>query len=70
MDLKIEYRKSVYSDLNAFDYLAKKDDFIEVTQWTNGEGWDISINEKITSLTIGQLDAINFLTKFLDYDRN
>lgn len=60
-------RKSVHDDLNIYDYLAKKDDFIEVTEWTNGEGWDITINDKIISLTEGQLNAINYLTKYLDY---
>lgn len=60
-------RKSVHDDLNIYDYLAKKDDFIEVTEWTNGEGWDITINDRIISLTEGQLNAINYLTKHLDY---
>lgn len=31
-------RKSVNDNLRKYDYLAKKDDFIEVTEWTNGEG--------------------------------
>lgn len=61
-------RKSVWSDLNKFDVLAKEHDFIEITEWTNGEGWDITINEKILSLSCGQLEAINYLTKYLDYE--
>ena len=49
--------------------MAKKDDFIEVCEWTNGEGFDISITDKkIISLTRGELDAIDFLTKTLDYN--
>ena len=60
-------RKSVHDDLNIYDYLAKKSDFIEVTEWTNKEGWDIAINDKIISLTEGQLNAINYLIKYLDY---
>ena len=63
-------RKSVSDDLNKYDVLAKKDDFIEVTEWTNGEGWDISINEIQFHLTRGQLDAINYLTKALVYGSN
>lgn len=47
----------------------KKDDFIEVCEWINGEGFDISITDKkIISLTRGELDAIDFLTKTLDYN--
>ena len=60
-------RKSVNDNLQKYDYLAKDYEFIEVTEWRNREGWDISINDKIIQLTIGQLDAINYLTKSLDY---
>lgn len=60
-------RKSVHDVLNTYDFLAKENDFIEVTEWTNKEGWDITINDKIISLTEGQLNAINYLTKYLDY---
>ena len=60
-------RKSVNDNLQKYDYLAKDHEFIEVTEWCNGEGWDISINDKIIQLTVGQLDAINYLTKALEY---
>lgn len=61
-------RKSVNCDLNKFCYMAKKDSFIEVTEWTNGEGWDITIDNKIFSFTEGELDAINYLTNSLRYN--
>lgn len=64
-------RKSIHTNLSKFDVLAKKDDFIEVTEWTNSEGFDITINDKIFSLTHGQLKAIYYLTQTLDlYDTN
>jgi hypothetical protein len=59
-------RKSIFDDLRKYCYLAKEDDFIEITEWTNGEGWDISINDKIFNLTDGQLRAINYLTMTLE----
>ena len=62
--------KSISDDLRKYDYLAKEDDFIEVSEWNNGEGWNISINNNTFQLTVGQLDAINYLTKTLDYDRD
>lgn len=62
-------KKSVNDKLTKYDCLAKDDDFIEVTEWTNGEGYDIVINDKIISLTDGQLDAINYLTKSLEYSK-
>ena len=62
-------RKSINAKLSKFDILANKDAFIEVTEWVNGEGFDITINDKIFSLTHGQLKAINYLTQTLDlYD--
>lgn len=61
-------RKSVYDDLNKYCVLAKDNDHIEVTEWTNGEGWDIIIKDKIISLTYGELEAINYLVKVLDYE--
>ena len=66
--MEITNRKSISDDLNNYDCLAKKNDFIQITEWTNGEGWDITINETITSLTHGQLEAINYLIKTLDYN--
>lgn len=62
-------RKSVNDKLRKYDHLAKEDDFIEATEWANGEGWDITINDKLISLTYGQLEAINYLIKTLEYNR-
>lgn len=62
---------TVSEDLRKFDYLAKEHDYIEVTEWHNGEGWNIDLNGTVIQLTDGQLKAINYLTQTLDlYDRN
>ena len=67
--MEIKNRRCIIEDLNKFDIMAKKDDFIEVCEWANGEGFDISITDKkIISLTRGELDAIDFLTKTLYYN--
>ena len=67
---EIYNKKSVMDNLKKYDYLAKDDDYIEVTQWYNGEGYDISMKDDVLfSLTIGQLEAINYLTKKLDYEK-
>lgn len=65
--MKFNSRKSVNDKLKKYDYLAKDNDFIEVIEWTNGEGYDIIINDKIISLTSGQIDAINYLVRSLEY---
>lgn len=67
-NLEIVNRKSISDKLSKYDYLIKDNEtFIEVTEWTNGEGWDISIGDnKIISLTAGELKAINYLTDTLE----
>lgn len=67
--MDITNRKSISDDLHKYDYLAKEHSFIEVTEWANGEGWDITIDDKVISLTIGQLDAIQYLTLALQYQK-
>lgn len=66
--MEIYERKAVNGSLKKYDHLAKDSDFIEVTEWANGEGWDISLNERVISLTYGQLEAIKYLVKALDYN--
>lgn len=61
-------RKSINDKLSKYDILAKDSDFIEVTEWANGEGLDVSINERLINLTYGELEAINHLSKSLEYD--
>jgi hypothetical protein len=71
--VKIKNRISASDSLSKYDYLRNKDDkaFIEVTEWGNTEGIDISIereNEsKLFSLTYGELAAINYLAKTIEY---
>lgn len=60
-------KKSVNDRLRKYDFMAKEDDFVEVTQWVNGEGYDITIEDRKMSLTDGELDAINYLVQTLRY---
>ena len=66
--MELVNKKSIHDDLKKYCALAKDNDHIEVTEWTNGEGWDIIINNKTISLTWGELNAINYLTKALEYE--
>jgi hypothetical protein len=62
-------RKSISAGLRQFDFLAKDDDFIEVTQWTNGVGFDINISsqgEKYIAITDGEFKAIKEMIKQLN----
>lgn len=72
--MEIQSRKSINDKLKKYYYCSNGDnDFIEVTQWTNGEGIDVTINsngqEKSFSLTYGELEAINYLKMSLDYQK-
>lgn len=67
--MELYERKAVNDSLKKYDHLAKDSDFIEVTEWANGEGWDISLNDKLISLTYGQLEAIKYLVKALEVER-
>ena len=51
-------RRTVYTDLNNYCHMAKPHDTIEVCEWTNGEGWDVSIGTRNIQLTFGELDAL------------
>ena len=61
--------KSVLDDLNKYSYVAKKGDYIAVTEWANGEGWDIDLNVTLISLHATELAAINYLTQVLMYEK-
>lgn len=70
MDGKIENVKTISVELKVFDYLAKDSDYISVTEWPNGEGWDIYVGDNHIGLTVGQLRAINVLTSAIDCNFN
>lgn len=63
---KIERVRSITTNMKMFDLTSKDSDYISVTEWSNGEGWDISLNDKMISISRGMLDAINFLTTAVD----
>jgi glutamine cyclotransferase len=68
--IEVSKLKSVYAKLKKFDYLTKDSNYITVTEWANGEGWDITIDDKNFQLSYGTLDAINYLTHYLQYEVN
>jgi hypothetical protein len=69
-EIEFSKRNTVFASLESFCVMAKEDDFIEVTQWTNYEGFDVNISDrsgnKTFSLTDGEFRALKKLVKFLD----
>ena len=58
-------RNSIYAPLQ--DAWHKEHDFVEVTEWTNGEGWDITISEdKQISLHFTEFAVIKELIALLE----
>lgn len=74
--MEIKERKSVTFEPKNYAIISDKEsDFIEVTEWASGEGWDINIEigntSKSFSLHYDELDIINYLVKYLEYnDKN
>ena len=65
---KIEYRqrKSAFMTFEDCPW-HKEHDFIEVTEWTNGEGWDIQISDnKSFSLHFTEYEALKRIIKKLE----
>ena len=56
-------RRSVFGELTGI--LTKEGDFVELTEWHNGEGFDICINEKTISVTCEEFRLIKKLHKKL-----
>lgn len=54
-------RKTVYAHLQDYCHMAKPHDMVEVCEWTNGEGWDVTVADKMFQLTYGELQAIQVL---------
>ena len=70
--MKFNSRRSVYDDLSKYTYSKDKDSFIEVTEWTTGEGFDISIcnksKDQFILLSRGEIEAINHLINMIDHE--
>lgn len=77
-DAKIEpyKRDSLFARLDQWDVFAKEYDYIEVTEWHNGEGFDVDISAAPGcrfQITYGQWDALKQLVKQItkrEYEKN
>jgi hypothetical protein len=60
---------TAFTELREFDHFAKPDDFIEVSLWHNGEGFDAHLSthaEQSIKLSWGEFKALKTLVKELD----
>lgn len=59
--MKEYLRVTKFTELKPYDHLAKDGAFIEVTEWYNGEGFDVAIGDKQFQLTYGEFEALQAL---------
>lgn len=67
MSIEFHNRASAFSELKNYCHLSGNDDFIEVTEWSNGDGYDVVVSTKRGdqhfSLTYGEIDLLQVLLK-------
>jgi len=59
-------KKTVFTELKVYDAFANEHDYIEVTEWRNGEGFDVEIVGVLSTrfqLTWGGYNALKKLVK-------
>jgi hypothetical protein len=68
VDIKVDKRRAVFAELRPYCMLSGEGDYIEVTQWANGEGYDIEIETKKRrerfSLTYGEWELLQVLMNY------
>ena len=58
----------ITDNLKKYTYSGKESDYITLTEWANGEGYDIDINGKLITLSDSELDAINYLVLVMRFE--
>ncbi len=58
----------ITDNLKKYTYSGKESDYITLTEWANGEGYDIDINGKLLSLSVDELEAINYLALVMRFE--
>lgn len=58
----------ITDSLKKYTYSGKESDYITITEWANGEGYDIDINGKLITLSDSELEAINYLVLVMRFE--
>jgi hypothetical protein len=65
MSIEVSQRRAVFSEIKDYCMLSGDHDYMEVTQWSNGEGFDINIDRKRGlekfSLSCGEWELLQVL---------
>jgi hypothetical protein len=68
MSIEVSKRRAVFAELKPYCTHSGKHDYMEVTEWSNGEGYDIVIDRKRGlekfSLTYGEWELLQVLMNY------
>lgn len=68
MSIEVSQRRAVFSRLKPYCHHSGDDDYMEVTEWGNGEGFDINIDRKRGiekfSLSYGEWELLQVLMNY------
>ena len=63
--IEVSKRRAIFSELKGYCHLSSDNDYMEVTEWSNGEGYDVCIDRKNGgekfSLTHGEVELLTVL---------
>jgi hypothetical protein len=63
-------RNTIFSEIKEYCYLSAEHDFIEISEWKNGDGFDVIISNRGTEeripITWGQFKLLKKMVKKLD----
>ena len=63
--IEVSKRRAVFANLKGYCHLSSDNDYMEVTEWSNGEGYDVCIDRKNGgekfSLTYGEVELLTVL---------
>ena len=72
MNIKVDQRRAVFSELKKYCHHSSDNDYMEVTEWSNGEGYDICIDRKSGgekfSLSYGEVELLMVLLNYKGED--
>ena len=68
MSIEVSQRRAVFAELKPYCHLSGPDDYMEVTEWSNGEGFDIAIDRRRGSekfsLSYGEWELLQVLMNY------
>ena len=44
--IEVSKRRAIFAELKGYCHLSSDNDYMEVTEWSNGEGYDVCIDRK------------------------